>query len=57
MITVPKIALLIDADNTRPAAMLLVDVVPQGADRWPATWLRRHKPIKRSLLRQDLLML
>lgn len=42
--------------ESRPA-MLLVDVVPQGADRWPATWLRRHKPIKRSLLRQDLLML
>ena len=37
--------------------MLLVDVVPQGPDRWPATWMRRHKPIKRSLLRQDLLVL
>lgn len=53
---VPFDAGWLDAIGHRPA-MLLVDVVPQGPDRWPAIWMRRHKPIKRSLLRQDLLVL
>lgn len=52
----PFDATWLDVIGGRPA-MLLVDVVPKGPDRWPATWMRRHKPIKRSLLRQDLLIL